>query len=351
MNRYILSALLVGLIGTVLQGAVWAGGCRIDDSRLQTASSFKLHLGDDCTERDRQARTVAAADILAAMAKGRAVDLSGVVVSGDLSLDSLPLAPLPADLEPVIGQREEARVIAGSWSIVKSVVRGTIRHRSPQGILVVKGPVTFSETRFEQLVDLSRVVFLEPVIWSAAVFLQESYFVQGKFLRDVFAEQTAFGPHTRFHRSHFHGPVSFQQSGFSGMAEFLEVEFDRDANFSRTYYKLGTGFSGSRFHGLADFSETRFDREAFFTFTRFGGDAFFNRATFRSTVDFDDAEFMGRDDFSKVLFEGEATFLRVKRPTTSPEVLGVGNPQVQYVITLSLLVFSAMLIAYLIRSR
>ena len=207
--------------------------------------------------------------------QGREGDRSlGVVIRGDLSLDTLPVGPLPPELEGMKElQGREVRVISGSMTIVDSVVRGAIRHGSPQGLLVVKGPVTFSGTRFEQPVDLSRAVFIQPVTLSGARFLRESYFVQGRFLRDVFAENTAFGPHTRFHRSVFQGPVTFQQSGFNGLAEFLEVVFEKDVNLSRTYFKLGTGFSGSRFQGLADFSEASFDRDAFFTFTMFEGDA------------------------------------------------------------------------------
>jgi hypothetical protein len=144
--------------------------------------------------------------------------------------------------------------------------------------------------------------------------------------------------------------VTFQQSGFTGLAEFLEGRFDREANFAQTYFKSGTGFSGSEFSQLADFSEALFDGDVFFTFTRFDGDAFFRRATFRATADFDDAQFNGREDFSKVFFEKGPQFARAKRSSQSPN-LGIENPQIQYAITLSLLVFSAVLIAYLVRSR
>lgn len=328
----------------------WGGSCQ--PAATTDHGVFKVHLTGECTEGQREAHAVNASAILTAVKEGKAIDLSGVVIRGDLGFDDLPVGFLPKDLEsrlPVMGG--EVRFVPSSISIVHSTVRGAVRHRSPRGFLVVGGPVTLIGTKFEQTMDLSRAVFAEPVVLSGAVFLQESYFVQGQFLRDVFAEKTAFGPHTRFHRARFHGPVTFQQSGFNGMAEFLEVEFERGADFSRTYFKLGTGFSGSRFSGLADFSETLFDREAYFTFTRFDGDASFRRATFRSTADFDDAEFKARDDFSKVLFEGESKFARIKRPVDGPAALGIENPKVQLAITLSLLIFSVLLIAYLVKSQ
>jgi uncharacterized protein YjbI with pentapeptide repeats len=340
---------LVTLLG--LSPASLAAACLVEDAAPGAQGMFKIHLGRDCPAAERERHAVMASAVLVAVKRGHTVDLDGVVVRGDLVMDALPVVTNPPALEGIIGpQDKEVRVIAGGLSIVNSLVQGKILHRSAGGTLVFSGPVTLAGTTFEQMVDLSRSVFTQPLVVSGAVFLGEAYFVQGHFLREVTGEKTAFGPHTRFHRSRFHGPLTLQQSGFSGLAEFLEVHFDRDANLSRTYFKLGTGFSGSQFVGMADFSEALFDGDAFFTFTRFDGDAFFRRATFRATADFDDAQFNGREDFSKVFFEKGPQFTRAKRSGT-PENLGLENPQIQYAITLSLLLFSAVLIAYLVRSR
>ena len=329
-----------------------ASNCQVETPASGPGVALTLHLGTDCTEQEREARAVDATQLLQAFREGRGIDLSGVVIRGDLSLDTLPLSPLPFELEGIKElQGREVRVVPGAMLIVNSVVRGTMRHGSIEGLLVLKGPATFSGTRFEQLVDLSRAVFIQPVTLSGAVFLRESYFVQGRFLRDVFAEKTAFGPHTRFHRSVFQGPVTFQQSGFNGLAEFLEVVFEKDVNLSRAYFKLGTGFSGSHFLGQADFAEASFDREAFFTFTLFDGDANFRGATFRSTADFSDASFKGRDDLSKAFFEKGPQFTRATRAVTGHAPQGLDNQTSQHAIILSLLVFSALAIVYLIRWR
>jgi len=327
-----------------------ASNCQVETPASGPGEALTLHLSADCTEQERETRAVDAAQLLQAFREGKGIDLSGVVIRGDLSLDALPVGPLPHELEGMKElQGRAVRVIRGSMTIVNSVVRGVIRHGSAQGLLVVKGPVTFSGTKFEQLVDLSRAVFIQPMTLSGARFLRESYFVQGRFLRDVFAEKTAFGPHTRFHQSVFQGPVTFQQSGFNGLAEFLEVVFEKDVNLSGAYFKLGTGFSGSHFQRLADFSDASFGREAFFTFTLFDGDADFRRATFRSTADFSDASFKGRGDFSKALFEKGPEFTRVARSATVQAPLGLENQTIQYAIILSLLVFGTLLIVYLFR--
>ena len=325
--------------------------CLVDDTAPGAQGLFKLHLSPTCTKAEREAHAVEASALLAALKRGQTVDLDGVVLRGDLVFDTLPVAANPPELQGILGpQATEVRVIAGGLSIVNSFVKGKMAHRATDGTLVFSGPVTFRGTIFEQMVDLSRSVFTQPVIFSGAVFLAEAYFVQSRFLGEVQGEKTAFGPHTRFHRAQFHEAVTFEQSGFSGLAEFLEVRFDRDASLARTYFKLGTGFSGAQFNGLADFSEALFDGDAFFTFTRFEGDAYFRRATFRATADFDDAQFNGSEDFSKVFFEKGPQFTRAKRSDTT-HTAGIENPQIQYAITLSLLVFSALLIAYLVRSR
>lgn len=311
---------------------------------------FTRHLSTGCTEQEREARAVDATQLLQAFKEGKGIDLSGVVVRGDLPLDTLPVGPLPSELEGMEElQGRELRVIHGSMLIVNSAVRGTIKHRSAQGLLVVKGPVTFSGTRFEQLVDLSRSVFLQPVTLSGAVFLKESYFVQGRFLHDVAAENTAFGPHTRFHRSVFQSSATFQQATFNGLSEFLEVGFEKDVNLSRASFSLGTGFSGSRFQGLADFSDTSFNREAFFTFTQFDKDADFRRATFRSTADFSNAQFKGRDDFSNASFEKGSQFTSANRSASVQAPTTRNNEIVQYAVIGMLLMFGALLIVYRIR--
>ena len=329
-----------------------ASNCQVAAPASEPRTVFTRHLSVGCTEQEREAQAVDAAQLLRAFKEGKGIDLSGVIVRGDLMLDMLPVSQLPPELDGMKElQGREIRVVPGSMMIVDSVVRGTIKHRSVQGLLVVQGPVTFSGTRFEQLMDLSRSVFLQPVTLSRAVFLQESFFVQGRFLRDVVAEKTSFGPHTRFHRSVFQGPVTFQQSGFNGMAEFLEVGFEKDVNLSRTSFKLGTGFSGSRFQGLANFSEASFNGQAFFTFTQFGGDADFHQATFRSTADFSNAQFKGRDDFSSTSFEQGSQFTSANRSAPAQVPSGRKSEFMQYAVIAILLAFGAVLIVYRIRRR
>ncbi len=350
MNRVFAWIVVSGLALLWLPLGAAASNCQMETPASGQGAALTLHLGAGCTEQEREARAVDAAQLLQAFKEGKGIDLLGVVVRGDLSLDMLSMGPLPSELEEVKElQGREIRMIPGSLTIVDSVVRGAITHRSAQGLLVVKGPTTFSGTRFEQLVDLSRSVFMQPVTFSGAVFLQESYFVQGRFLRGLAADKTSFGPHTRFHRSLFQGPVTFQQARFNGLAEFLEVVFEKDVDLSRAYFKLGTGFSGSRFQGLANFSDASFDGQAFFTFTQFDGEADFRRARFRSTADFSNASFKGKDDFSKASFAQGSQFTNATRSATVQAPSEPDNEIIQYAVISILLAFGALLIIYRVR--
>ncbi|HEX2055962.1 MAG TPA: pentapeptide repeat-containing protein, partial [Nitrospiraceae bacterium] len=245
------------------------------------------HLGKACTVEQREARSIPMDDVLQALKKGHDVDLSGVILNGDLHLDALPTRALdkvlptlhPDDRRAVEGLGVGAiRYVSGRLSIRDSEVRGRIVNPTRTERLVISGPVILSGTRFQEAVDLSRTVFLGVMDCSSASFAKESYFVQARFQQPALFTQTVFGPHTRFHRSVFRGAANFYHAQFSGLAELLEVSFEQGANFSGARFGSGTGLSGSRFSGTADFFEARFDGDVYFLFTRFEREARFRDA-------------------------------------------------------------------------
>jgi uncharacterized protein YjbI with pentapeptide repeats len=316
---------------------------------------FMRHLGRDCTAQEREIRAVAAGDILSALKDGKGLDLVGVVITGDLMLDQLPLVET-SGLPPLslrVQQRlagegfKQIRAITGPISIQDSIVKGVLGTNLKEGLLVVAAPVTMTGTTFEQTFDLSHTAFLGPVDFSQAVFLRQGFFIKALFAQAVRFEKTAFGVHSRFHRAVFEGPVTFHRAGFNGFGEFLEVTFEKEARFSQTYFKMGTGFSGSRFKGTLNFSEALFEREAFFTFTVFEQDAYFRRTAFRGPADFSDAEFRGVDDFSKVLFGTEPRFTRTKVKAEPPSLKGLQDLRIQYGIAAALVVFALVYILIL----
>ena len=307
--------------------------CVVDSSGHNgPPDAFTRHLESGCSATDREAYAVKADDLLEALKTGRSLDLSGVMIVGDLSLDQLPLTPVrvselpsPSIQEAVhIRRLTELRQISGSISIKNSIVRGVIRTGLKEGLLLAKGPVIMSGTTFERAVDFSRTAFLGPVDFSRASLLQQGFFIQALFDQPARFERTAFGLHTRFHRAVFLASSTFLEASFKGLAEFLEVKFEKDADFARTSFKMGTGFSGSHFNGVLDFSDALFEREIYFLFTVFDKDAYFRRATFRGQADFSDAQFRGLYDFSKTFFRVEPVFART-RFSGAPSSMGKGQ--------------------------
>jgi uncharacterized protein YjbI with pentapeptide repeats len=334
--------------------AAW-GACVMERERADQPAVFIRHLDQGCTDQERDAQAIKADDVVAALKAGKAVDIAGALIVGDVLFDGLPtvkaatLDGVPSLVQEALRARPAAEVrrIAGPITITRSVVRGVIGTQLKDGYIVMEEPVTMAGTTFERAADFSRTAFLGPADFSEAVFLSQAFFIQALFAHPAQFEKTAFGPHSRFHRAVFGEPVTFHRAGFNGLAEFLEVTFEKEASFSRAYFKMGTGFSGSRFRGILDFSEALFEREAFFTFAVFEQDAYFRRATFRGTADFSDARFKGLDDFSKVLFTVEPRFARVQAGGPRPTPGGLQDPRMLYGIAAVLFVFTLLFLASL----
>lgn len=347
----------------LVSGAGWIptadAGCTVEASPRVKSGPLMKHLSVDCTKAEREAQAVAAVNVMTALAQGQSVDLSGVVVQGDLNFDQLPIqkAQIPKGLTPEqqaalsAMSDEEQRTVSGSLTIRDSVVEGALRHRAAKGTLEFEGPVDFHGTTFKDGVDLSRSVFQRGLTLDGAQFEREAYFVQGHFAQGLRCAETKFGPHTRFHRSVFRGPVDCQGSLFDGMAEFLEVVCDAPVNFERARFGLGTGFSGAQFKKLANFSEAIFSREVFFAFVVFSGEARFAGAQFLQAVDFSNADFKRGDDLAKVRFDQKPLTNGTKGIAQNEAGSGGASRFQSYAITLGLLLVAAFLIAYAIKLK
>jgi hypothetical protein len=348
------------LVGTMVTCPPEAGaGCVTEAPATGIEAGLVIHLSPSCTPAEREAYAVRGEAVLDAIAKGRPVDLLGVIVRGDLIFDRLAVqatarSPVPA-LE--IRNREDhaggngQRIVHKALSLRDAVVLGVVRHRSAEGTLRFEGPVNFSGSHFKEGVDLSRSVFHESVELSGATFEKEAYFVQGQFAQQVGCRETRFGPSTRFHRSVFRGSVNCTGALFDGTAEFLEVQFEQPATFERSRFGSGTGFSGSHFKSRVTFSEAIFSRETFFMFAAFESEAVFAGAQFLGSADFSNAEFRRQDDLAKARFDQPPLLSQTKRlePAQPAGPLQTGNGQ--YALTLVFLIVAALLVAYAVRLK
>jgi uncharacterized protein YjbI with pentapeptide repeats len=333
--------------------------CVAEGSATGIEAGLVMHLSPSCTPAEREAHAVSGGAVMDAIAKGRPVDLLGVIVRGDLIFDRLAVKPTSNSQTraPEVQNREdqannsEQRLVRAALSVKDSEVLGTVRHRPGQGTLEFTGPVDFRGSRFKERVDLSRSVFHEPVELSGATFEKEAYFVQGRFAQPISCRGTKFGPSTRFHRSVFQGSVNCAGALFDGMAEFLEVTFEQPAVFERSRFGLGTGFSGSRFKSRVSFSEAIFSRETFFGFTAFESEAVFTGAQFLGSADFSNAEFRQRDDLAKARFDQPPLLAQTKRLEQNQSTALFQTRNGQSILTLGLLIVAALLVVYAIRVK
>ncbi len=329
-------------------------GCVVETAATGIDAGLVIHLSPSCTQTERESHAVRGEVIMDAIAKGRSVDLLGVLVRGDLIFDRLAVqttarSPVPtlesATREDGVGGNGQ-RIVREALSLRDSTVLGAVRHRAIDSTLRFEGPVDFSGSHFKEGVDLSRSVFRKPVAFSRAIFEKEAHFVQGQFVQQVDCRETKFGPNTRFHQSTFQGSVDCTSALFDGMAEFLEVTFEQPAVFERSRFGLGTGFSGSRFKERVSFGEAIFSRETFFGFAAFERDAVFAGAQFLGSVDFSHAEFQQQDDLVKARFDQPPLLDETKRLESAQPggLLHASNGQ--YALTAIFLIVAALLVAY-----
>ena len=313
-------------------------------------------LSSSCTQAERELHTVDSTRILEALKNGQPIDLTGVIVRGEVDFGQLSAKAvgegthIGSDQTQQVG-REEVRLVRGGVTIRESVVLGAVRHRSATGTLQFESPVNFHGTTFKESVDLSRSLFQGPVELTEAVFQKEAYFVQGRFMEGLGCQGTKFGPHTRFHRSLFRGVVDCTGVLFDGIAEWLEATFERPAVFERARFGSGTGFSGSQFMQQAGFREAIFSRDSFFTFSVFREAAVFAGAQFLGPVDFSDADFKRPDDLAQARFDQPPVLTRTRRVIQEPPADDLATFLRQYGLTALLLFVAAGLVGYILKSK
>lgn len=348
---------LAGWGGVTPTGRAEAG-CAVETS-VGKSGPFTKRLAADCTMAERDAHAIDSALLLEAMSKGRPVDLVGVVIRGEVMLDRLPVQSvslpkgLPPEQQAALSRVNagELRSVSAAVTIRDAIVLGAVRHRSSKGTLQFEGRVDFHGTRFKEGVDLSRSVFQRSVDLSAATFEREAYWVQGQFGEAVQCAGTTFGPHTRFHRSVFRGPVDCTGALFDGMAEFLETTFEQPAVFANARFGSGTGFSGSRFKHRISFADAVFSREVFFGYAVFEAGAVFAGAQVLGKADFSNAVFKQPDDLSMVRFDQPPVMTNTTRTVEAKETGWFQSVQVQYGITLLLLLTAVALVVYAIKLK
>ncbi len=309
------------------------GECRLEQDSDESSRVMVRRVVGSCTSDERLTLAVKADEVLQALKAGRGIELEGVVLTGDVLLDQLPVeAVVPQDLaRPFISDRlssghiETVRRIRGPFLLRHVEVQGVIATNFVTGgYLLVEGPFSIRDSTVQRSIDFSRSAFLDSVDFSGSNILHEGFFIQSVFAKGANFEAVNFGTHTRFHKAVFGEKATFTGSTFQGLAEFLEVTYHQEAEFSNAHFTMGTGFSGTRFQQQATFNQAVFDREAYFRFVEFDGDARFQSVTFGAATDFTEAKFHAAWDFAHANFAVLPDF-----PKAQAEVLAESENRLQ----------------------
>src|SRR5262245_41770101 len=96
-----------------------SAACEIKTSSTQGEKSLTVSLSADCTEAERERHALDAFQLIDAFKRSKDVDLSDVMIRGDLLLDVLAAVPIPPDLKKAATiESEDVRIVQKTVSIV-----------------------------------------------------------------------------------------------------------------------------------------------------------------------------------------------------------------------------------------
>ncbi|MCI0709230.1 MAG: pentapeptide repeat-containing protein [Chloroflexi bacterium] len=195
----------------------------------------------------------------------------------------------------------------------------------------VQHPISFENSHFMGLVDLSHATFKKVVNFKNVTFEADALFVSLMLERDIYLDRATFKGradfsnltaqgafHSRsvtfkqnatFSGSHFHKSVNFESCHFEGEIDFHgATEISGDAIFNRAKFDQRADFYGATIRGMALFSFTKFKDLAKFTAIAINNDTEFIGAVFEGIAHFDDIRLGGDAIFWSADFNQGAYF-------------------------------------------
>lgn len=223
---------------------------------------------------------VDAKDILKGIDEGKAVNIKGAEIVGDLDLTSIQ------DMEPDKNNKRS-----------KNSTK-TFRYH-------VRSPISLEDCTFKGDViayyhddkknETHIAMFHDKVNFRGCEFQGLSAFKYSKFHEG-----------TDFAKTTYHKEALFKYSEFSTDVSFAGSAFLSDANFKYTKFPEKADFSGVKFQDLANFKYTKFPNGVSFNSSLFQGDADFKYTKFYEPFDFEGTEFEDSVDFKYTKLEGKS---------------------------------------------
>jgi uncharacterized protein YjbI with pentapeptide repeats len=226
---------------------------------------------------------IPAEKLLAQIESHQPIYYDGVLVSGDLDLQSLPGA-----------------IVTDSFALTNS----TIVNATFDGVTFAKDAVfwgtTFGNASFDRASFLGISDFAN-TSFQRASFRRDSFSLPAVFDGALFLGSVSFAD------AEFHQDASFNDVIFNGVADFNYSSFDSYSYFTGAQFFQDALFSDVDFSGAADFSLASFGAAANFFQSRFNT-AGFSDAVFSGPVQFGLAKFSGLSSFGGAVFSEEAGF-------------------------------------------
>jgi uncharacterized protein YjbI with pentapeptide repeats len=221
---------------------------------------------------------VKAEDIVGQIEDGKAINLAGATIVGNLDLSGVEIVHRPIRCQ---GCSFRGAILAS--------------HLIFNGVLDLEG------SQFQGMINLGGSQFQGPVIFQGAIF-----------------ESALLFRATEQQPTKFFDTAVFSYADFGETAGFESVQFEKDADFVAARFGDDASFANANFNQVSDFDDARFDGNVTFT-----GQSGYSEGSdgacieggiiegmFKDRVTFRRATFKGHADFRQRCFEGEAILER-----------------------------------------
>jgi hypothetical protein len=296
------------------------------------------------------------------------LDLSYSRILGNWSMSELGLrAPLYGQsLAPLFSEEAQSQLQRDRRRLLQlsKLSRSLLTPQQPSTLqlTVVRGPLTFNQTRFEGFasfantffvdrIDAQGAIFTQNVDWSESRFSQPVSFMGSIFEQGGILRNTIFFDKARFNQARFEGRVDFVGCEFRATASFGQASFQGNAQFERVTWRGNADLAQTTWNAIAAFDQSTFMESLFLTEASFEQPISFRRVQFTRPVNLRGARIRDQADFGDTTFSPGA-YLNVPGLQFNAEKAQIiGNPgQLGRVLTVPTLGGNETLLRNLVRN-
>jgi hypothetical protein len=230
-------------------------------------------LPDNWSETEKEAKPIAAKEIIEAIKNGKKVEIINAVIDGQFILRDINV-----ESEITIERTKIKDIVDWSYSTFKGVLN--LKDS------IFENDAIFTETVLEKDIFLDGAIFQRKAEFSDLTATGNLY---GRFYR----RPTIFEKEALFNGATFKKSIDFSHSIFKGEANFENVRIGGDAEFTQTKFKQQARFNEAQIDGNVLFYGARFNQRASFNGARIDGNVIFNGARFNQRPSHNGASYTG----------------------------------------------------------